>query len=72
MYEGEPWMDKVHSDYSSRMELQGIAEVISDKTAVEKVITIIMELHKSGVDEVAFAMRHLPQGRCIRTVSKGI
>jgi len=59
MYEGNPWMEKVHSDYSSRMELQGIAQVISDKAAVEKVITIIMQLHKSGVDEVAFAMQHL-------------
>jgi hypothetical protein len=59
MYAGEPWMDKVHSDYSSRMELQGIAQVISDKAAVEKVIIIITELHRSGVDEVAFAMQHL-------------
>jgi 2OG-Fe(II) oxygenase superfamily len=59
MYEGAPWMDKVHSDYSSRMELQGIAQVISDEAAVEKVVTIITELHKSGVDEVAFAMQHL-------------
>jgi len=41
------------------MKLQGIAQVISDKAAVEKVITIITELHKSGVDEVAFAMQHL-------------
>jgi hypothetical protein len=59
MYEGAPWMDKVHSDYSSRMELQGIAQVISDKAAIERVIFIITELHKSGVDEVAFAMQHL-------------
>jgi hypothetical protein len=57
--EVDPWMDKVQDDYFSRIEVQGIAQTTSDKDAVEKVITIITELHKSGVEEVAFAMQHL-------------
>ena len=57
--EVDPWMDKVQSGYSNRMQVQGVAQATSDKAAVEKVITIITELHKSGVKEVAFAMQHL-------------
>jgi predicted 2-oxoglutarate/Fe(II)-dependent dioxygenase YbiX len=52
-------MHKVQSAYSSRMEFQGIAQATADQAAVEKVLAIITELHKSGVEEVAFALQHL-------------
>jgi hypothetical protein len=56
--EEDPWMDKVQDDYFGHIEVQGIVQTTSDKDGVEKVITIITELHQSGVKEVAFAMQH--------------
>jgi hypothetical protein len=55
----EPWMDKIVSDYSSRMEAQAVVEATADKAAVEKVLKIIRELHREGAETVAFALQYL-------------
>jgi hypothetical protein len=57
--EADIWLDRAQSDYSTRMEFQGAAQAAADKVAVEKVLDIIAELHKSGVGEVAFALQYL-------------
>ena len=54
-----PWMDQFADDYSRRMEYEALTQATSDKAALEKVITVITELHQSGTEEVAFAMQHL-------------
>jgi hypothetical protein len=57
--ENEPWMDKIVSVYSSRMEAQAVVEATADKAAVEKVLKIIRELHSEGAETVAFALQYL-------------
>jgi hypothetical protein len=57
--ENEPWMDKIVSVYSNRMEAQAVVEATADKAAVEKVLKIIRELHSEGAETVAFALQYL-------------
>ncbi|KAF8812934.1 hypothetical protein BYT27DRAFT_6399752 [Phlegmacium glaucopus] len=57
--EYQPWMDSVEENYSYRMDIQGVMHATADKKALEKVLTIIKTMHKSGTEEVAFALQHL-------------
>jgi hypothetical protein len=62
----DPWLAEVHSDYSNRMDIQGVTQAAADKAAVEEVIAIITELHESGIEEVAFALQYLYRKASIR------
>jgi hypothetical protein len=52
-------MESITSVYSNRIEAQGVAQVATDNAAVEKVLTIIKELHSEGTETVAFALQYL-------------
>jgi hypothetical protein len=54
--DNQPWMDRI---MSNRRDVQAVVEATADKTAVEKVLEIIRELHSEGADTVAFALQHL-------------
>ena len=45
----------------------GNAQATKDKAAKEKVLAIIKELHKNGMQEVAFALQHLYRKSSIST-----
>jgi hypothetical protein len=57
--EADIWLHRAQSDYSTCMEFQGATQTAADKVALEKVLDIVAELHKSGVGEVAFALQYL-------------
>ena len=62
----DPWMDRIASVYSSRMEAKGDAQAAADRATVEKVLTIIKELHSEGAKTVAFALQNLYRQASIR------
>ena len=61
----EPWMGRVKMNYYERMQSQVIAQATENKEVLERMLTIIKEMHRSGIEEVAFALQHLYRGASV-------
>ena len=52
-------LESVESLYDQRQYYKGVGTLIGDPVSVKKIIVVIRNLLKSGVEEVAFAMQYL-------------